>query len=139
MIYVVFLALYVIITLEIFFNKGKDEKMSKKYVYLFTESDASMRNLLGGKGANLGEMLKLGLPVPEGFTVSTEACTRFYEDGKQISKEIQAEILKALSVLEKRSGKSLEILIILFTFCSFWCESINARHDGHYLKLRFKR
>ena len=79
--------------------------MSKKYVYLFTESDASMRNLLGGKGANLGEMLKLGLPVPEGFTVSTEACTRFYEDGKQISKEIQAEILKALSVLEKRSGK----------------------------------
>lgn len=57
--------------------------MNKKYVYLFTEGDATMRNLLGGKGANLSEMIKLGLPVPEGFTVTTEACTRFYADGKK--------------------------------------------------------
>ncbi len=79
--------------------------MNKKYVYLFTESDATMRNLLGGKGANLAEMIKLGLPVPEGFTVTTEACTKFYEDGKKLTKEIQAEILEAVSVLEERSGK----------------------------------
>ncbi len=81
--------------------------MSKKYVYLFTESDATMRNLLGGKGANLGEMIGLGLPVPEGFTVTTEACARFYEDGKKIDDSIQAEILEALKVLEERSGKEL--------------------------------
>lgn len=79
--------------------------MNKKYVYLFTESDATMRNLVGGKGANLGEMIKLGLPVPEGFTVTTEACTKYFEDGRVISPEIQKEILDSLSVLESRSGK----------------------------------
>src|SRR5690554_7883019 len=79
--------------------------MSKKYVYLFTESNATMRNLLGGKGANLGEMISLGLPVTEGFTVTTEACTKYFEDGKKIAAEIQKEILDSLSVLEERSGK----------------------------------
>ena len=59
-----------------------------KYVYLFTEGNADMRNLLGGKGANLAEMTKLGLPVPQGFTISTEACTKYYEDGKNINSEI---------------------------------------------------
>ena len=66
--------------------------MAKKYVYLFTEGDASMRELLGGKGANLAEMTKLGLPVPQGFTISTEACTAYYEDGKKINDEIMAQI-----------------------------------------------
>ena len=58
--------------------------MAKKFVYLFSEGDAGMRNLLGGKGANLAEMTKLGLPVPQGFTVTTEACTQYYDDGKKI-------------------------------------------------------
>ena len=62
--------------------------MSKKYVYLFNEGDASMRNLLGGKGANLSEMTRLGLPVPQGFTVTTEACIKYYDDGEKISDEI---------------------------------------------------
>ena len=57
--------------------------MSKKYVYLFSEGDASMRNILGGKGANLAEMTRMGFPVPQGFTVSTEACTKYYEDGQK--------------------------------------------------------
>ena len=68
--------------------------MSKKYVYLFTEGDASMRELLGGKGANLAEMTKIGLPVPQGFTITTEACTQYYEDGRTINDGIMAEIMK---------------------------------------------
>ena len=63
--------------------------MSKKYVYLFSEGDAKMRNLLGGKGANLAEMTRMGFPVPQGFTVSTEACTRYYEDGRTIAPDIE--------------------------------------------------
>ena len=62
--------------------------MSHKYVYMFTEGDGSMRELLGGKGANLAEMTKLGIPVPQGFTITTEACTQYYEDGRQINDEI---------------------------------------------------
>ncbi|MBQ8299103.1 MAG: pyruvate, phosphate dikinase [Clostridia bacterium] len=79
--------------------------MSKKYVYLFSEGDASMRNLLGGKGANLAEMTKLGLPVPQGFTISTEACTQYYEDGKQINPEIEAEIFEYIKKMEEITGK----------------------------------
>ena len=79
--------------------------MSKKYVYLFSEGDASMRNLLGGKGANLAEMTKLGLPVPQGFTISTEACTQYYEDGKQINPEIEAEIFEYIKKMEAITGK----------------------------------
>ena len=67
--------------------------MAKKYVYLFTEGNAKMRELLGGKGANLAEMTCLGLPVPQGFTISTEACTQYYEDGRQINDSIRAEIM----------------------------------------------
>ena len=67
-----------------------------KYVYLFSEGNASMRNLLGGKGANLAEMTGLGLPVPRGFTVTTEACTRYYQDGQKISKDIEEEIYQYL-------------------------------------------
>lgn len=79
--------------------------MSKKYVYLFSEGDASMKNLLGGKGANLAEMTKLGFPVPQGFTVTTEACTRYYDDGRKIAPEIIDEIRDTLAVCEKMAGK----------------------------------
>ena len=79
--------------------------MSKKYVYQFKEGNANMRELLGGKGANLAEMTSLGLPVPQGFTISTEACTQYYEDGRQINDEIRAEIMKNIDLLEETTGK----------------------------------
>ena len=79
--------------------------MSHKYVYLFKEGNASMKNLLGGKGANLAEMTSLGLPVPQGFTVTTEACTKYYEDGRMISDEIMAQVKEALKETEKICGK----------------------------------
>ena len=79
--------------------------MAKKYCYLFTEGNAKMRELLGGKGANLAEMTGLGLPVPQGFTISTEACTQYYEDGKQINPDIQAEILAYIEKMEGITGK----------------------------------
>ena len=72
-----------------------------KYVYLFKEGNANMRNLLGGKGANLAEMTNLGLPVPQGFTITTEACTRYYEDGKVIGDDIIKQIYDALAKTEK--------------------------------------
>ena len=78
---------------------------AKKYVYLFSEGNADMRALLGGKGANLAEMTKLGLPVPQGFTISTEACTQYYEDGRQINDSIRAEIMDYISKMEKITGK----------------------------------
>ncbi len=76
-----------------------------KYVYLFTEGNGSMRELLGGKGANLAEMTSLGLPVPQGFTISTEACTQYYEDGKRINDDIQAEIMANIEKMEEITGK----------------------------------
>ena len=79
--------------------------MSKKYVYLFSEGNANMRELLGGKGANLAEMTNIGLPVPQGFTITTEACTQYYEDGKKINDEIQAEILSYIEKMEQITGK----------------------------------
>ena len=79
--------------------------MSHKYVYLFTEGNGKMRELLGGKGANLAEMTNIGLPVPQGFTISTEACTKYYEDGKTINPEIQAEIMRYVDKLEEITGK----------------------------------
>ncbi|MBO4479498.1 MAG: pyruvate, phosphate dikinase [Clostridia bacterium] len=77
----------------------------KKYVYLFTEGDATMRELLGGKGANLAEMTKIGLPVPQGFTISTEACTQYYEDGRLINDDIMAEIMANVKKMEEINGK----------------------------------
>ena len=79
--------------------------MSKKYVYLFTEGNAKMRELLGGKGANLAEMTNIGMPVPQGFTITTEACTQYYEDGRQINDEIMSEIMKNVEIMEKINGK----------------------------------
>ena len=83
--------------------------MSHKYVYLFSEGNAKMRELLGGKGANLAEMTGLGLPVPQGFTISTEACTQYYEDGQKINDEIPAP-----------------------RFRSFGRPRFNARYDGYH-------
>ena len=79
--------------------------MSHKYVYLFSEGNAKMRELLGGKGANLAEMTGLGLPVPQGFTISTEACTQYYEDGQKINDEIQAQIMEYIEKMEAITGK----------------------------------
>ena len=79
--------------------------MSKKFVYLFSEGNATMRNLLGGKGANLAEMTNLGLPVPQGFTITTEACTQYYEDGRKINDDIQAEIMEYIDKMEGITGK----------------------------------
>ena len=78
--------------------------MAKKYCYLFTEGNAKMRNILGGKGANLAEMTNIGLPVPQGFTISTEACTQYYEDGRQINPDIQAEIMQYVEKMEEICG-----------------------------------
>ena len=79
--------------------------MATKWVYMFTEGNADMRNLLGGKGANLAEMTNLGLPVPQGFTITTEACTQYYEDGRQINEEIMAQIMEAITKMEGITGK----------------------------------
>ncbi|MBR2403315.1 MAG: pyruvate, phosphate dikinase [Lachnospiraceae bacterium] len=79
--------------------------MAKKWVYLFKEGDATMRNLLGGKGANLAEMTSLGLPVPQGFTITTEACTQYYEDGREINAEIQEQINEYIGKMEEITGK----------------------------------
>ena len=79
--------------------------MSKKYCYLFTEGNANMRELLGGKGANLAEMTNIGLPVPQGLTITTEACTQYYEDGQKINDGIFAEIMEYIEKMESITGK----------------------------------
>ena len=79
--------------------------MSTKFVYLFSEGNGKMRELLGGKGANLAEMTNLGMPVPQGFTITTEACTQYYADGETINDDIQAQIMEYIAKLEGISGK----------------------------------
>ena len=79
--------------------------MANKYVYLFSEGNGSMRELLGGKGANLAEMTGLGMPVPQGFTITTEACTQYYEDGEKINDEIMAQIMEYIVKMEEITGK----------------------------------
>ena len=74
---------------------------TKKYVYLFSEGNANMRELLGGKGANLAEMTNIGLPVPQGFTITTEACTQYYDDGREINDAIKAEVTEYIAKLEE--------------------------------------
>ena len=103
-----------------------------KYVYLFKEGNASMRNLLGGKGANLAEMTKIGLPVPQGFTVSTEACTRYYEDGKTIGEDIVEQIYAALAETEKVCGKKFGDLENPFLVSVRSGARVHARHDGYH-------
>ena len=87
------------------YNLGGMCNMATKWVYMFTEGNANMRNLLGGKGANLAEMTNLGLPVPQGFTITTEACTQYYEDGRKINDEIMAQIMTAIEKMEEITGK----------------------------------
>lgn len=103
--------------------------MSKKFVYLFKEGDATMRNLLGGKGANLAEMTRIGLPVPQGFTISTEACTQYYDDGKEISDEILEQIYAALprrkplawqKIGELKTRSSFPFVPVLENPCPAW-------------------
>ena len=89
-----------------------------KQVYLFTEGNAEMKKLLGGKGANLAEMTRLGLPVPPGFTVTTEACIDYYRKGETLWPELEEEVAKALQELEKKTGKTLGGGKILFCFQS---------------------
>jgi len=86
-------------------NIGGNFTMANKWVYMFSEGDMTMRNLLGGKGANLAEMTNIGLPVPQGFTVTTEACTQYYEDGRQINDEIMAQIMDGVKKMEEINGK----------------------------------
>ena len=91
--------------------------MATKWVYMFKEGDATMRNLLGGKGANLAEMTNLGLPVPQGFTITTEACTQYYEDGRKINDEIMGQIMEAIDKMEEHyRQRSSEIKRIRFWF-----------------------
>ena len=87
-----------------------------KWVYMFTEGNATMRNLLGGKGANLAEMTNLGLPVPQGFTITTEACTQYYEDGRKINDEIMEQIMESITKMEEITGKNSVIKKIHFLF-----------------------
>jgi pyruvate,orthophosphate dikinase len=85
---------------------------NREYVYLFSEGNENMRALLGGKGANLAEMTNLGMPVPQGFTITTEACTQYYKDDRQINAEIEAEIMQYVGTLEEMTGKSSAISTI---------------------------
>ena len=102
--------------------------MGKKYVYMFSEGNKDMRELLGGKGANLAEMTKAGMPVPQGFTVSTEACTQYYNDGRQINDDIQQQIYDGLAKMEEicRSVQPAASLR------AFGRARFHARHDGHH-------
>ena len=98
-----------------------------------------MRNLLGGKGANLAEMTNLGLPVPQGFTITTEACTQYYEDGRSINDEIMAQIMEAITKMEGVTGKKFgDKENPLLVSVRYWCESIYARYDGHNPQPWFK-
>ena len=87
--------------------------MAKKYCYLFSEGNATMREILGGKGANLAEMTKIGLPVPQGFTVSTEAFTQYYEDGRKINDSIQAEILESIEKAKVRLKANVNFDLVM--------------------------
>ena len=89
----------------------------KKWVYMFSEGDMTMRNLLGGKGANLAEMTSIGLPVPQGFTITTEACTQYYEDGRKINDEIMAQAMEGVKKMEEINGSSvISRILCLFPY-----------------------
>ena len=111
--------------------------MSHKYVYLFSEGNAKMRELLGGKGANLAEMTGLGLPVPQGFTISTEACTQYYEDGRKINDEIQAQIMEYIEKMEAITGKKFgDKENPLLVSVRSGRTRFNARYDGYHSEPR---
>ena len=103
-----------------------------KWVYMFSEGDMTMRNLLGGKGANLAEMTSIGLPVPQGFTITTEACTQYYEDGRKINDEIMAQVMEGVKKMEEINGKKFgDIAESAVGFCSFRRPRFHARYDGY--------
>ena len=109
--------------------------MDKKYVYLFREGNANMRELLGGKGANLAEMTNLGLPIPQGFTITTEACIEYYNNNENISEEIKYQIFMSLKELERITGKQFgNPANPLLVSVRSGCKSINAWYDGYYFK-----
>ncbi len=111
-----------------------------KYVYMFSEGNAGMRNLLGGKGANLAEMTGLGLPVPRGFTITTEACTRYYEDGEKIAPDIEDEIFATLAKAEALIGKKFgDPDRSLPGLRPFRFPGLDAGHDGHHPEPRPQR
>ena len=100
---------------------------------MFSEGDMTMRNLLGGKGANLAEMTSIGLPVPQGFTITTEACTQYYEDGRKINDEIMAQAMEGVKKMEEINGKKFgDLEESSPRFSSFRCKSFYARYDGYY-------
>ena len=113
--------------------------MSKKYVYLFSEGNATMRELLGGKGANLAEMTNIGLPVPQGFTITTEACTQYYEDGRKINDEIMAEIMEYVAKMEEMNGKKFGDLKNPLLVSVRSGARLHARHDGYHPEPRSQR
>lgn len=110
---------------------------NKKYVYLFQEGNAKMKDILGGKGANLAEMTNLGLPIPQGFTISTECCNKYYEDGEKISEDVIKQIDRAIAKLEENVWKKTRRCSkTIISFCSFWCKSFYAWNDGYNIKFR---
>ena len=113
--------------------------MSKKYLYYFSEGNdafggdkVTMKNTLGGKGAGLAEMTAAGMPVPQGFTITTDACTQYYADGRQINDEITADIFEHLKGLEEITGKKFGDNTNPLLVCPFRCSSVHARHDGYH-------
>ena len=105
----------------------------KKFVYSFNEGSKDMKDLLGGKGANLAEMTKIGLPVPFGFTVTTEACNRYYDEGKTIGDDIVASIFEKLEELENTTGKKFgDVENPLLVSVRSGAEDLHAWHDGHH-------
>ena len=105
--------------------------MAKKYCYLFSEGNATMREILGGKGANLAEMTNIGLPVPQGFTISTEACTQYYEDGRQINDDIMAEIMVYIEKMEGITGKTNESVLHI-RWPKYWSFSFSISPSNEY-------
>ena len=120
--------------------------MSKKYLYYFSEGSqafggdkTAMRNTLGGKGSGLAEMTAAGMPVPQGFTITTEACTQYYTDGRQINAEIQADIFAHVKGLEEITGKKLGDVENPLLVRALRRASVHARHDGHHPQPRPER
>ena len=114
--------------------------MSKKFLYLFKEGhdafggdQTTMKNTLGGKGAGLAEMTHAGMPVPQGFTITTEACTQYYADNREINDEIKADIFKYMGILEEQTGKTFgSIENPLLVSVRSGARAVHARHDGHH-------
>ncbi len=114
--------------------------MSKtKLVYAFEEADSKNRMLLGGKGAGLSEMTRLKLPVPAGFTITTEVCNKYYDNNRKLPKDVMPLVMKNIAKMEKKTGKKWNSTKKSTTsFSAFWCSYLNARYDGHDFKFRAK-